>query len=282
MRPYGRIGAEHDPLGGDPSQQRHDLEGVHPGAVVHHRRIVAQPVGDDRLVGDPQVREDQPNVGVSGGDLDQLGAELRRQTGAGMNQHRHLALLRHRENRLHTRVSGQPEGLCPRVQLDPPRTRIQGALGFGNRVFGGIKATEGDEPALAGGGPLEHSVVGHPVARMTIGIVKRKRHRAIRAANVQQVDQLGRGQRHTVLVETEVGMHVDDFHTRRAKLIQLPGEVLQHPSRRAGHQAGSRASIASETRSRTSCDPIRSSTSSKKPRTISRSASAWVSPRAIR
>ncbi len=212
----------------------------------------------------------------------ELGAELGRKPRSGVDQHRHLALGGHREDCFDPRMRAHRKRLGARVQLDASRSGVQGPFGLGHRILGRVEPAERNQPPPALGSPIQHPIVRHAVGRLAIGIVQRKGDRPLGRGRIKDLDQLGRCHAHAVLVHAEVGVHVDHLDAGGAKLLGAAGVLLHHPGREVGHQAGSRASIALDTRSRTSSEPIRSSTSSKNPRTISRSAWARVRPRAIR
>ena len=115
------------------------------------------------------------------------------------------------------------EVLRARMQLDPARARRQAAFALGERVFGGVQATEGDQPARRSRPPTpargrwarcrRGGARGRAAGTRTRGA--RRRRRAGRAA--------ARRQRASVLVQAEVGVRVDHFGVGRA---QAAGDLV--------------------------------------------------------
>ena len=154
------------------------------------------------------------------------------------------------------------------------------------RIVHRIEPAEGDEAAVALRRPAQHPVVGQPVGRRrargrAAGTPPPCRPRPRRAARPARP---GRATCRPRPCPGGCGRRRPAHPAGRS----LPQLVLDRSERargqqvRAAHHSGSRASIAAVSVSRTSSEPIRSSTGWKKPRTISCSASRRDSPRAIR
>ena len=117
--------------------------------------------------------------------------------------------------------------------------------------------------------------------------MQRKHHRLLRVDLVEHLDQTRRVERHPVLVQAQVGVDVDDVGASRPQARDLVHDRDERPLEQRlsfGHITRRAAvdSIAAASVSRTSSEPIRSSTGWKKPRTISCSASLRESPRPVR
>ncbi len=98
----GRVGGEHDPLGGHAREQLDHVEREEAGDVVEHARVVGQARGEDALVADRAVREDQHRARMAQREVDEPVGE-RRQAAAGMDQDRHPRLLGQLEDAVHLR-----------------------------------------------------------------------------------------------------------------------------------------------------------------------------------
>ncbi len=116
-----------------------------------------------------------------------------------MDQDRRLSVFGEREDRAHLRAV-EDEVLRARMQLDAARSRGETAFALGDRIFGGVQAAEGREPALAFGRPRDHAVVGEAVGGTTLGVVQREHARTPRTGVVELDEQLFEGQRAAVLV----------------------------------------------------------------------------------
>ena len=100
----------------------------------------------------------------------------RRDAAPRVDQHRHAALVRERDEVAHGGL-GEVEALRARVQLDAARAGVQAAGGLGHRAVARVDAAEGDEPPVGRRGGRHHDVVGRRVA---VGLVHRE-HDAARA-----------------------------------------------------------------------------------------------------
>ena len=98
-QPVGGIRGEHDPLGRRASEQLDDVQREEAGDVVEHAWVLGQHRGQDALVANRAVREDQHDLGVA---QRQLGESLRDrgQAASGVDQDRHARLLGDREDAL--------------------------------------------------------------------------------------------------------------------------------------------------------------------------------------
>ena len=208
--------------------------------------MVGQTRGQDALVADRAMREDQHDVRVAHRQVRQPIGE-RRQSPAGMDQDRHPCAVGEREDGAHLRAV-EHEVLSARVQLDAARSAAQAAFALGDRIFGGVQAAERGETTLAFRSPRDDAVVGDAVGGASLGVVQREHARAPRAGVVELGEQLCERQRAPVLVQTEVGVRVDHFGVRRTQTLRLRqkrGERLgvegvvhgRHPS---GSPAGAR------------------------------------------
>ncbi len=87
--------------------ERHQVELVERrprGAVEEDVLDAARELADAGLGDDRGVREDQRGVGIALGDVPELQRHAGRQTAAGVDQHRQLALVREREDGLEPRI----------------------------------------------------------------------------------------------------------------------------------------------------------------------------------
>ena len=143
----GRVGGEHDALVGRAREQLDHVEREEAGDVVEHARVIGQARGDDALVADRAVGEDQDHVGVAQGEIDELVAQ-RGKAAPGMDQDRHRGVFGQREDAIHL-GTGEAEGLSAGMQLDPARAGRKAALALRDRIFGRVEAAEGRASPLA-------------------------------------------------------------------------------------------------------------------------------------
>ena len=184
--------------------------------------MAGQARGQDALVADRAVGEDQHYVGVAQGEVREPVGE-RWQAPAGVNQDRYPGAFGEREYRPHVRAV-EHEVLRARMQLDATRAGGQAAFALADWVFGGVQAAERRQPSLAFRGPRDDSVVGSAVGGPALGVVQREHAGAPRAGGVELVQQLIQRQRAPVLVQAEVGVRVDHLGVRRAQALSLGQE----------------------------------------------------------
>ena len=138
--PIGGVGREHDPLGGHAREQLHDVEREEAGGVVEHPGVIGEHRGEDPLVADRPVGEDQHDLGVAQRELGEAPCD-RGQPAAGVDQDRHAGLIGHLEDPLELApVEGEP--LRAGVELDPARARRDAAFRLGDRPVEGVEAAE--------------------------------------------------------------------------------------------------------------------------------------------
>ena len=146
----------------------------------------------------------------------------RRHPATGVDEDRDLSLLRDPPDRVGP-VIAEPERLRPRMQLDPARAEPQATLGLRHRILGRVEAAVRVQAPVGLARPPQHPVVGNPVARGALGIVKRERAGPRgRSHLIEKGDQARRVQRLAVLIPTQVGVRVDDQRAggeQRADLV---------------------------------------------------------------
>ena len=184
--------------------------------------MVGQARGQDALVADRAVREDQDGAGMAQGEVDEALGE-RRQAASGVDQDRHAGALGEAEHAVHL-LAVEHEVLGSRVQLDAARAGRQAAFALGERVFGRVEPAERHQPPVAFARPREHAVVGQAVGGVALGVVQREHARPARPGRVEQRQQLRQGQRAPVLVQPQVRVGVDDFGVGRAQALDLGEE----------------------------------------------------------
>src|SRR5271169_693624 len=123
--------------------------------------MLREAAGEDSLIADRAVCQDQHRAGVAAGDVDQAGRE-RWQAAPGVNQDRNADALGECEDRVHL-TAVEHEVLRSRMQLDPSRAGREAAFALGKRSFRWVQPTERDEPAVALAGPGKDTVVGRAV-----------------------------------------------------------------------------------------------------------------------
>ena len=175
----GRVGGEHDPLGGHAREQLDHVEREEAGDVVEHARVVGQARGQDALVADRAVREDQHRARVAQREVDQALGE-RRQAAAGVDQDRHARCLRPARRRRPSPAPSKSKSCARGWSLMPRAPAARQRSPSRQRLFGGVQAAERDEPAVAFRGPREHAVVGQAVGGLALGVVQREHARAAR------------------------------------------------------------------------------------------------------
>ena len=94
--PVRRVARPHDARRRREREQRDEVDGVPPRRVDEHVRVRRQHAPQPREVGDRGVREDQRRVRVALGEPHGVLPE-RRDPAAGVDQHRHAALVRERD-----------------------------------------------------------------------------------------------------------------------------------------------------------------------------------------
>ena len=139
--------------------------------------MVSQARGQDALVTDRAMSEDQHDLRMAHRQVREPICE-RRQSPTGVNQDRHPSVFCEREYGAHLRAV-EYEVLRARMQLDAACSRRQAAFTLEDRIFGGIQATKGREPALAFRGPRDDPIVRNAVGGSALGVVQRKHARAL-------------------------------------------------------------------------------------------------------
>ena len=184
----------------------------HVFAARHRLREVGQ-------VGDARVGDDQRRVRAR---LDESGEARRdrRQAAAAVDQDRHPALLREREDGREALV-GRVESLRPRVELDPARAGVEAACRLLDRALVQVEPNEGDQAAAGARGERERPVVGGAEGGVAVGLVEAEHERArdsVRGhhplARVVVAD-------HAVYVVSQVQVRVEDVGARRDQALQL-------------------------------------------------------------
>ena len=144
----GGVGGEHDPLGRHAREQLDHVEREEAGDVVEHARMVGQARGEDPLVADRAVGEDQHGLGMAQGEVDEAVAPAAAVPRPAWIRIGTLAASASAKTPVHLRAV-EHEGLGSRMQLDPARARRQAALALGQRIFGRVQAAEGDQSPVA-------------------------------------------------------------------------------------------------------------------------------------
>ena len=124
---------EQDLLGSDLPHQVDEVEDAPHRGVEEHSRHVCEVAREPAEVGDAGVGDDQPDTGIA---LDE-GCEVvadRRQSAAAVNQDRHVALDREREDGVEPLVA-DGELLGAGMELDPARAEVEAPLGLLDRAF---------------------------------------------------------------------------------------------------------------------------------------------------
>ena len=144
----GGIGGEHDPLRRHSREQLDDVEREEAGDVVEHAGMVGQAGGEDPLIADRTVGEDQDGAGMAQREIDEALSE-RRQATSGVDQDRHTCLFGEREHALHV-LSVEHEVLRPRMQLDAARAGREAALALASGSSAGSRRQNGtSRPSLS-------------------------------------------------------------------------------------------------------------------------------------
>jgi hypothetical protein len=117
---------------------------------------------DPGQVADAGVRQDQAGAGELACQLYGVAAQ-RRDPAPRVHEHRQVALAGEGEDITQGGVV-EREALGARVQLDPPSSGLQAALGLGQRLVLRIEPAEGHKATVRGGGLGEHHVVRRLVA----------------------------------------------------------------------------------------------------------------------
>ena len=94
------IGGEHDPLGRHAGEQLDDVQGEEAGDVIQYSWVLGQTRGEDPLVADRAMRQDQDNVRVAQSEVDEP-VRQRREAASGVDQDRNVRVLGQREDAVH-------------------------------------------------------------------------------------------------------------------------------------------------------------------------------------
>ena len=132
--------------------------------------MIGQARGEDALVADRAVGEDEDYLWMAQREIGQAVGDWRHPTTC-VDQDGHAGFFCEGEDSLHL---GAVEGkrLRAGVQLDPAGALCDATFSLGDRCFGGVEATEGDQPPLAFACPLEYAVVGEGVGGLALGVVQ--------------------------------------------------------------------------------------------------------------
>ena len=179
--------------------------------------MVCQARGEDPLITDRAVRQDQNHIRVAQGEVGQAVGDRGHST-ARVDQDRNLGFFGERKDGIHLRAV-ERERLGARVQLDAARPVTDAAFALGDRAFGRVQATEGDQTTSAFLGPPQNTVVGKAVGRLALGVVQRENACPARVRVVQLREQRLQIERAAVLVEPKVGMGVEDFALRWPQVV---------------------------------------------------------------
>ena len=141
----GVVGRVDDLLGRDLPVQVEQVDGAPDGRVEEDARDPAQPAGQTRHVGDPGVGDDQLDALVPADERLQVLGD-RRQPAAAVDQDRHGALDREREDR--PERSSSRANACDRgCELDPACAEVEDARRLLERPLGEVEPHERDETA---------------------------------------------------------------------------------------------------------------------------------------
>ena len=132
--------------------------------------------GQPGHVGDAGMRDDQADPVVA---LDEGGEMVgdRRQPATAVDQDRHVAFDRDREDRLEAGVADR-ELLRARMELDPACAEVEAAGRLLDRAGVEIEPDERDEQALRALGSRERPLVRRPEGRLAVRLVQAERERA--------------------------------------------------------------------------------------------------------
>ncbi len=120
------VGRVDDLLRRHETQEAEEVDGAPDGRVEEDAALAREAVREIREVGDAGVREDQLRAGVVVDELLQPRGD-RRQAAAGVDEDRHAALGREREDRDEPLVVRE-ELLRARMELDPAGAEVEAAL----------------------------------------------------------------------------------------------------------------------------------------------------------
>ena len=131
-RPYGIVRREQDLLGRDLPHQVDEVDDAPHRGVEEHSRHVREVARQPAEVGDAGVGDDQPDAGVALDESCEVVAD-RRQPAAAVNQDRHVALDREREDGVEPLVADR-ELLGAGMELDPAGAEVEAAPGLLDRA----------------------------------------------------------------------------------------------------------------------------------------------------
>src|SRR6185437_4926541 len=220
-------------LGGHAREQLDQIEREKAGRVIEHARMVGQPRGEDSLVTDRRVREDQDNLGVAQREVGQAIGD-RRHPASRVDQDRYLRFFGEREDAVHLRAI-ERKCLGAWMQLDPARALRDATLTLCHGCFRRIEPAEGDQTFFAFAGPPEDAVVGDAVGGLALGVMQGKHARPARSRSVQLGEQCLQVERAAVLVEPEMGVGVEhlavlwsqpvSFREERSQCVGIQGSA---------------------------------------------------------
>ena len=164
------VGGEERLLGREAPVDVEQVDRAPHGRVVEDARVPRERVRERAEVGDAAVGDDQlrPRVPVDE-PLELLGD--RRQAAASVDQDRHAALGREREDPVEPLVV-QVERLRAGMELDAAGAEVEAAGRLGDGLGGQVEADERDEDAVARLRGRERPVVRGPERGLAIGLVQ--------------------------------------------------------------------------------------------------------------
>ena len=168
--PYGKVRGVEELLGRDPAERVEQVDRAPDRRVEEDARPPGEGLGESGEIGDAAVGDDQLGVGVRLDEPPELGRD-RRQPSPAVDQDRDPPLRRQPENGCEPLVVHE-ELLGSRVQLDPPRSTVEAALGLRDRVLREVEPDERDQHPAGALGRLERPVVRRPERGMPVGLVQ--------------------------------------------------------------------------------------------------------------
>ena len=170
----------------------------------------------------------------------------RRQPAAAVDEDRHAALGREREDRRQPLVV-QLEALRARVELDPAGAEVEAASRLLERLLGQVEPDERDEAPVRPLRERERAVVRGAEGRVAVGLIQAEHVRAGHAVALHPGHQLVEAARHPVDVVAEVDVRVVDVGAvgkLAAKLALVEREQLLGPLECVLHGAESMWALA--------------------------------------
>ena len=185
LLPVRVVGGVQHLAGRDAREHVQEVDRAPDRGVEVDARPPGEALGERGEIGDAGVGDDERRLRIGVVQPAEVLGD-RRQPAPAVDEDRHAALRRQREDRLEPLVVEQ-EALRPGVELDPARARVERARRLLDRLLGEVEADEGDEEAARSrSAAFERAVVGGAEGRLAVGLVQAEREGPLHAPALEE------------------------------------------------------------------------------------------------